>query len=71
MTTSTKGTKSFTYTGGLDGIEIHLPNHNYIFANGEPVEVCGDCAPALTNNPEFTAASTSAPASSTPKEAEA
>ena len=70
MTKSKKG-KSFTYRGGLDAVEIHLPNHTYIFANGETVEVCGDCAPVLTNNPEFTAASTSAPASSTPKEAEA
>jgi hypothetical protein len=67
MTKSKKG-KTFTYIGGLDGIEIHLPNHNYIFANGEPVEVCGDCAPTLTNNPEFTAASTSAPADPAPKE---
>ena len=70
MTKSKKG-KSFTYRGGLDAVEIHLPNHTYIFANGETIEVCGDCAPGLTHNPEFTAASTSAPASSTPKEAEA
>ena len=69
MTTSTKGTKSFTYTGGLDGIEVHLPNHTYHFVSGEAVEVCGQCAPALAQHADFTSGTKkTAPADSTPKE---
>jgi hypothetical protein len=67
MTTSTKG-KPFTYTGGLDGIEVHLPNHTYHFVSGETVEVCGHCAPALAQHADFTSGTKKAPADSTPKE---
>ena len=67
MTTSTKG-KSFTYTGGLDGIEVCLPTHTYTIVRGEAVEVCAEDAAVLKARSDFSAGTKKAPADSTPKE---
>jgi hypothetical protein len=67
MTTSTKG-KSFTYNGGLDGIELCLPTHTYTFVRGEAVEVCAEDAAVLATRSDFTSGTKKAPADSTPKE---
>ena len=68
MTTSTKG-KSFTYTGGLDGIEVCLPTHTYTFVRGEAVEVCAEDAAVLATRSDFTSGTKKeTPADSTPKE---
>ncbi len=68
MTPSTKG-KSFTYTGGLDGIEVHLPTHNYTFVSGEAIEVCAEDAAVLAARSDFTTGTKkSEPADSTPEE---
>ena len=69
MTTSKKGMKSFIYTGGLDGIEVHLPTHNYTFVSDEPVEVCAEDAAVLASRSDFTTGpKKSEPADSTPEE---
>ena len=67
MTTSTKA-KSFTYTGGLDGIEVCLPPHPYTFVRGEAVEVCAEDAAVLATRSDFTSGTKKTPADSTPKE---
>ncbi len=67
MTKSKKG-KSFTYSGGLDAIEIHATHHTYIFNNGEPVEVCPEDV-ADIKHPDITAGGDPAPAP-TPQETE-
>jgi hypothetical protein len=67
MTTSTKA-KSFTYTGGLDGIEVCLPTHTYTFVRGEAIEVCAEDAAVLAIRSDFTSGTKKAPADSTPKE---
>ena len=69
MTTSKKGTKSFTYVGGLDSVEIHLPSNTYTFVSGEAVEVSAEDAAVLAANADFTSGTKKeTPADSTPKE---
>ena len=67
MTTSTKG-KSFTYTGGLDAIELCLPIHTYSFVRGEATEVCAEDAAVLATRSDFTSGTKKTPADSAPKE---
>lgn len=70
MTTSKKGNKSFTYTGGLDSIELCLPIHTHIFVRGQAVEVCAEDAAVVAERSDFTTGTTKkeAPADSTPEE---
>jgi hypothetical protein len=69
--TRAKKASSFSYTGALDSVEMHGPEHTYIFANGETVEVCGECAAAIGAHPDINAGGSPAPADSTPEEVEA
>lgn len=69
MTTSKKGMKSFIYEGGLDAIELCLPNHTHYFVRGEPTEVCAEDAAVLATRSDFTSGTKKTePADSTPKE---
>jgi hypothetical protein len=56
----TKGNKSFQYCGGMDSVQIQLPNCGIITCdNGTPFEVCAEDAKILADNPDFEAASAS------------
>lgn len=69
--TRSKKAQTFTYTGGLDSVEIHCPTHTLIVGNGETVEVCAEDAAALATHPDFTAGGAPAPADPDPQEVEA
>ena len=63
-----KGNKSFQYCGGMDSVQIQLPNCGTITCDrGETFEVCADDAKVLADNPDFKAAIASK-SSSDPKE---
>ena len=65
-----KGNKSFDYVGGMDSVQIHLPNCGIITCSpGVPFEVCAQDAKILADNPDFEAASASK-STTAPKEAE-
>ena len=55
--TKTTASKTVTYNGGLDGVTIHLPSGAIEFPRGTPVEVCGEDAAVLADNPDFQPAS--------------
>lgn len=56
----TKGNKSFQYIGGMDSVQIQLPNCGIITCdNGASFEVCSEDAKILADNPDFAAASAS------------
>jgi hypothetical protein len=65
-----KGNKSFQYVGGMDSVQIHLPNCGIITCdNGTSFDVCSEDAKILADNPDFEAAQASKSSTSL-KEAE-
>lgn len=66
--TKSKKAQSFTYSGGLDSIEVHATNHTYVFKNGETVQVCAEDVRDI-NHPDISAGGAPAPAP-TPQETE-
>ena len=55
------------YTGGSDGVVIHLPNGPVEFLHGVPVAVSAEDAMSLADHPDFHPAS---PATTKPQEAD-
>jgi len=41
------------YTGGSDGVVLHLPTHVVEFLHGVPTEVCVADAEALADHPDI------------------
>ena len=46
-------TKTVTYSGGSDGVVMHLSCGAVEFLHGVPVEVCAEDAKSLARNPDF------------------
>ena len=56
----TKGNKSFSYIGGMDSVQIQLPNCGIVTCDhGTPFEVCAADAKILADHPDFKAATAS------------
>ena len=55
------------YTGGSDGVVLHLPNGPVEFLHGVPVAVSAEDALSLADHPDFHPA---APATTKPEEAD-
>lgn len=51
---------NLVYTGGSDGVVIHLPTHVVEFLHGVPTEVCAADAEALADHPDIHPAESSA-----------
>ena len=45
--------KTVTYSGGSDGVVMHLSCGAVEFLHGVPVEVCAEDAKSLAGNPDF------------------
>ena len=52
--------KTVTYSGGSDGVVMHLSCGAVEFLHGVPVEVCAEDAKSLAGNPDFQSAPTKA-----------
>jgi len=44
---------TLVYTGGSDGVVLHLPTHVVEFLHGVPTEVCAEDAKALEDHPDI------------------
>ena len=61
--------KTVTYSGGSDGVVMHLSCGAVEFLHGVPVEVCAEDAKSLAGNPDFQSApKATTPTTSPPKE---
>ena len=53
-TKKTAAPSEVVYTGGSDGVVIHLPSGHVVeFPHGVPVEVCPEAAQVLADHPDF------------------
>ena len=53
MSPTKTSTKTVTYSGGSDGVVMHLSCGAVEFPHGVPVEVCAEDAKSLAGNPDF------------------
>ena len=53
MSPTKTSTKTVTYSGGSDGVVMHLSSGAVEFLHGVPVEVCAEDAKSLAGNPDF------------------
>ena len=53
MSPTKTSTKTVTYSGGSDGVVMHLSSGPVEFPHGVPVEVCAEDAKSLAGNPDF------------------
>ncbi len=53
MSPTKRSTKTVTYSGGSDGVVMHLSSGPVEFLHGVPVEVSAEDAKSLAGNPDF------------------
>ena len=54
-------TKTVTYSGGSDGVVLHLSSGPVEFLHGVPVEVSAEDAKSLAGHPDFQPAAKASP----------
>ena len=63
--------KTVTYSGGSDGVVMHLSCGAVEFLHGVPVEVCAEDAKSLARNPDFQPAAKATTTTTKPSEEDA
>jgi hypothetical protein len=63
----TTASAKVTYSGGLDGVIVHLPSGATEFLRGVAVEVSAGDATVLASHPDFAPAAKAATTPTTPK----